>query len=62
LALSAWATPKPETPETVAARIRAALAHLPSERVIPGPDCGTKYIPREISFAKLKALVSYAGS
>jgi 5-methyltetrahydropteroyltriglutamate--homocysteine methyltransferase len=29
---------EPETPETVAARIRAALAHLPPERLIPAPD------------------------
>jgi 5-methyltetrahydropteroyltriglutamate--homocysteine methyltransferase len=38
--------PQPETPETVAARIRAALEHLPPERLIPSPDCGMKYIPR----------------
>jgi 5-methyltetrahydropteroyltriglutamate--homocysteine methyltransferase len=48
--------PEPETPEVVAARIRAALAHLPPERLIPAPDCGMKYIPRETAFAKLKAL------
>ena len=52
--------PAPETPETVAARIRAALAHLPPERLIPAPDCGMKYIPRETAFAKLKALADGA--
>src|SRR6516164_2237288 len=36
--------PEPETPETVAARIRAALEHLRPERLIPAPDCGMKYI------------------
>jgi Cobalamin-independent synthase, Catalytic domain len=46
--------PAPETPETVAARTRAALAHLPPERLIPAPDCGMKYIPRDLAFAKLK--------
>jgi 5-methyltetrahydropteroyltriglutamate--homocysteine methyltransferase len=52
--------PAPETPETVASRIRAALAHLPPERLLPAPDCGMKYIPRETAFAKLKALAEGA--
>src|SRR5215472_3608741 len=52
--------PEPETPETVAARIRAALGHLPPERLIPAPDCGMKYIPRDLAFAKLKALAEGA--
>jgi 5-methyltetrahydropteroyltriglutamate--homocysteine methyltransferase len=52
--------PEPETPQTVAARIRAALAHLPPERLIPAPDCGMKCIPRDLAFAKLKALVEGA--
>ncbi len=53
--------PQPETPETVAARIRAAIAHVPAERLIPAPDCGMKYLPRDIAFAKLKALADGAG-
>jgi 5-methyltetrahydropteroyltriglutamate--homocysteine methyltransferase len=48
--------PQPETPETVAARIRGALEHIPPERLIPAPDCGMKYIPRDTALAKLKAL------
>ena len=52
--------PAPETPETVAARIRAALEHLPPERLIPAPDCGMKYIQRATAFAKLKALADGA--
>jgi 5-methyltetrahydropteroyltriglutamate--homocysteine methyltransferase len=52
--------PEPETSDTVAARIRAALAHLPPERLIPAPDCGMKYIPRDTAFAKLKALAEGA--
>jgi 5-methyltetrahydropteroyltriglutamate--homocysteine methyltransferase len=52
--------PAPETPETVASRIRAALAHLPPERLIPTPDCGMKYIPRDLAIAKLKALAESA--
>ena len=54
------ADPNPETPETVAARIRAALEHVPPERLIPAPDCGMKYIPRSLAFAKLKALADGA--
>jgi len=52
--------PEPETPEVVASRIRAALQHLPPERLIPAPDCGMKYIPRAVAFAKLKALAEGA--
>jgi 5-methyltetrahydropteroyltriglutamate--homocysteine methyltransferase len=52
--------PKPESPEVVAMRIRAALAHIPPERLIPAPDCGMKYLPRDIAFAKLKALADGA--
>ena len=44
----------------VAARIRAALEHLPPERLILAPDCGMKCIPRDLSFAKLKALAKGA--
>ena len=52
--------PQPETPEIVAARIRAALARVPPERLIPAPDCGMKYIPGGLAFAKLKALAEGA--
>ena len=52
--------PEPETPETVATRIRAALKHLPPERLIPAPDCGMKYISRATAFAKLQALTEGA--
>jgi 5-methyltetrahydropteroyltriglutamate--homocysteine methyltransferase len=45
-----------ETPEEVAARIRAALAHVPAERLVLAPDCGMKYLTREAAFGKLKAL------
>jgi len=52
--------PQPETAETVAVRIRRALEHIPPERLIPAPDCGMKYIPRDTAFAKLKALAEGA--
>jgi 5-methyltetrahydropteroyltriglutamate--homocysteine methyltransferase len=46
-----------ETPEQVADRIRAALRHVPPERLIIAPDCGMKYLPRDVAFAKLCAMV-----
>jgi 5-methyltetrahydropteroyltriglutamate--homocysteine methyltransferase len=50
----------PETPEIVADRIRAGLKHVPAERLVPAPDCGMKYLPRELAFRKLQALASGA--
>ncbi len=49
-----------ETPETVAARIRRALPHVPAERIVVAPDCGMKYLPRAIAFGKMKAMVEGA--
>ncbi len=43
-----------ETPETVAARIRRALPHVPAERIVVAPDCGLKYLPREVAFGKMR--------
>jgi len=48
--------PNVETPEQVAARIRAGLKYLKPERLVPAPDCGMKYLARETAFGKLKAL------
>lgn len=49
-----------ETPETVAARIRRALPHVDAEKVIVAPDCGMKYLPREVAFGKMRAMVEGA--
>jgi 5-methyltetrahydropteroyltriglutamate--homocysteine methyltransferase len=49
-----------ETPATVADRIRRALPHVPAERIIVAPDCGMKYLPRAVAFAKMKAMVEGA--
>lgn len=51
-----------ETPEIVAERVRKALAYVPPECPRLAPDCGMKYLSREKSFAKLKALVAGAQS
>ena len=49
-----------EAPATVAARIRRALPHVPAERIVVAPDCGLKYLPREVAFGKIKAMVEGA--
>jgi 5-methyltetrahydropteroyltriglutamate--homocysteine methyltransferase len=49
-----------ETPEQVAARIRAGLKFVAPENLIPAPDCGMKYLAREVAFGKLKALAAGA--
>jgi 5-methyltetrahydropteroyltriglutamate--homocysteine methyltransferase len=49
-----------ETPETVAARARRALQYLAPENVIIAPDCGMKYLPRDVAFGKMVAMVEGA--
>jgi 5-methyltetrahydropteroyltriglutamate--homocysteine methyltransferase len=49
-----------ETPEVVAARIRRALPFVPAEDLIIAPDCGMKYMPRGVAFAKMRAMVEGA--
>jgi 5-methyltetrahydropteroyltriglutamate--homocysteine methyltransferase len=49
-----------ETPETVAERVRKALRYLRPEDVILAPDCGMKYLPRDVADAKLRAMVAAA--
>lgn len=53
-------SPRVESAEEVATRIRAALAYLPPARLVAAPDCGMKYLPRETAFAKLQALAEGA--
>ena len=49
-----------ETPEAVAARIRRALPFVGPDRLVIAPDCGLKYLPRPVAFAKMKAMVDGA--
>ena len=51
------ADPVVEAPETVAKRIRRALAYVPADRLVIAPDCGMKYLTRAVAFGKLKAMV-----
>jgi 5-methyltetrahydropteroyltriglutamate--homocysteine methyltransferase len=52
--------PGPESSDTVARRIEAALRHVPADRLVAAPDCGMKYLPRPVAFAKLRALAEGA--
>ena len=49
-----------ESPDTVAERIRKGLAHHPAEKIIVAPDCGLKYLPRDVAFGKMKAMADGA--
>ncbi|WP_158970510.1 uroporphyrinogen decarboxylase family protein [Chachezhania sediminis] len=45
-----------ETPEVVAARIRRALPHVNADKVVVAPDCGLKYLPRDVAFGKMQSM------
>ena len=49
-----------ETPQKVVERLKKALRHVKPENVIVAPDCGMKYLPREVAYGKLKAMVDGA--
>jgi 5-methyltetrahydropteroyltriglutamate--homocysteine methyltransferase len=49
-----------ETPEAVAARIRRALPYVAAEKIVVAPDCGLKYLPREVAYGKMQAMVEGA--
>jgi 5-methyltetrahydropteroyltriglutamate--homocysteine methyltransferase len=51
---------KVETPQKVVERVKKALRFVPKENVILAPDCGMKYLPREVAFGKMKAMVEAA--
>jgi 5-methyltetrahydropteroyltriglutamate--homocysteine methyltransferase len=49
-----------ETPQVVADRIRRALEHIKPEQVVLAPDCGMKYLPRDVAQGKLASMVEAA--
>jgi 5-methyltetrahydropteroyltriglutamate--homocysteine methyltransferase len=53
-------TDKVESAEEVAARTRAALDYIEPERLVVAPDCGMKYLSRDVAFGKLCALAGGA--
>src|ERR1700723_3589181 len=42
-----------ETPDVIVDRVRRALPYVPAERLVLAPDCGMKYLPRDVAFGKL---------
>lgn len=46
-----------ESPENIAARLREAMQYISPERLLVAPDCGLKYLPRDVAFKKLRAMV-----
>jgi len=53
-------SPHIESAQVIAARIRNGLRYVSAERLIAAPDCGMKYLPRDVAFGKLKALADGA--
>ena len=53
-------TPEIESVATIVERIERALPFVRPENVILAPDCGMKYLPREVAVAKLRAMVGAA--
>jgi 5-methyltetrahydropteroyltriglutamate--homocysteine methyltransferase len=49
-----------ETPATVADRIRRALPYVDANKIVVAPDCGLKYLPRDVAFEKMRAMVEGA--
>src|SRR5687767_1858994 len=49
-----------ETPQQVVERIKKAMRVVPKENIILAPDCGMKYLPREVAYGKMKAMVEGA--
>jgi 5-methyltetrahydropteroyltriglutamate--homocysteine methyltransferase len=36
------------------------LQYAPAERIVVAPDCGMKYLPRDVAFAKMQTMVQGA--
>ena len=51
-----------ESPAVVADRIRRALPYVAADRLVIAPDCGMKYLTRDVAFRKLAAMVRGAGT
>jgi len=52
--------PRIETPQKIVERVKRALPYVAKENMILAPDCGMKYLPREVAFGKMKAMVEAA--
>ena len=47
-------------PTTLAARVKRALPYMAKEDIILAPDCGMKYLPRDVAFGKIQAMAEAA--
>jgi 5-methyltetrahydropteroyltriglutamate--homocysteine methyltransferase len=52
--------PKVETPQAVVARVKKAMAFVRAEDIILAPDCGMKYLPRDVADGKMRSMVEAA--
>jgi 5-methyltetrahydropteroyltriglutamate--homocysteine methyltransferase len=52
--------PAVETPQQVCDRVKRAMRYVQKENIILAPDCGMKYLPREVAFGKMRAMVEAA--
>ena len=52
--------PEVEAVSVIADRIRNGLKHVAANRLVVAPDCGMKYMPRQVAFGKLKAMCDAA--
>ena len=60
LGVVAIAKSRIETVEEIGDRLRKALEHIDSDRLISAPDCGLGFLTRELALAKLTNLVTAA--
>ena len=49
-----------ETPSQVVSRVKKAMPFVPKENIILAPDCGMKYLPRDVAEGKMRAMVEAA--
>ncbi len=52
--------PAIESPVVVASRVKRALQYIKPEQVVLAPDCGMKYLPRDVADGKLRAMTEAA--
>jgi 5-methyltetrahydropteroyltriglutamate--homocysteine methyltransferase len=52
--------PSIESPATIVERVTRALPYVSPGRIILAPDCGMKYLPRDVAFGKLRSMVEAA--
>jgi 5-methyltetrahydropteroyltriglutamate--homocysteine methyltransferase len=52
--------PKVETPQAIVARVKKAMAFVRAQDIILAPDCGMKYLPRDVADGKLRSMVEAA--